>query len=110
MDKTHYFYVLHCADQTFYGGYTVDLERRSKEHNSGKGAKYTRPNYRRPVRMIYAEAYTTRSEAMSAEYRFKAERRPNKEKYLAERGIRFPLQKSQAIVIQNEGGKQDESK
>lgn len=41
METDHYFYVLHCKDDTFYGGYTTDPARRLKEHNSGTGAKYT---------------------------------------------------------------------
>ena len=42
MASNHYFYVLLCHDNTFYGGYTTDLARRLKEHNDGVGAKYTR--------------------------------------------------------------------
>ncbi len=42
MANEHYFYVLFCKDQTFYGGYTTDLSRRLEEHNNGTGAKYTR--------------------------------------------------------------------
>ena len=45
-----YFYVLYCSDQTLYGGYTVNLAQRIACHNQGKGAKYTRPSTRRPVR------------------------------------------------------------
>ncbi len=37
-----YFYVLWCADQTLYTGYTVNLKQRVARHNSGQGAKYTR--------------------------------------------------------------------
>lgn len=33
----HYFYVLRCNDQSFYGGYTTDLSRRLLEHNKGIG-------------------------------------------------------------------------
>lgn len=69
--KEFYFYVLHCADDTFYGGYTTEPERRLKEHNDGIGAKYTRIRSRRPMRMIYTEAFETKSQAMKAEYAFK---------------------------------------
>ena len=75
-----YFYVLECNDGSFYGGYTVDLERRIRTHNSGKGAKYTRS--RRPVRCIYYEIHPTKSEAMRAEYRFKKLTRLEKEAYI----------------------------
>jgi len=44
MEKSnnHYFYVLECADQTLYAGYTNNIEKRVAVHNAGKGAKYTR--------------------------------------------------------------------
>lgn len=37
-----YVYLLRCADDTLYCGVTTDPERRLEEHNSGRGAKYTR--------------------------------------------------------------------
>ncbi len=40
-----------------------------KTHNDGKGAKYTK--VRRPVELIFAEAFDTKREAMQAEYYFK---------------------------------------
>ena len=70
MDKNnHYFYVLECADGSYYAGYSNDVERRLQTHNEGKGAKYTRG--RRPVQLRYVEEYKTKTEAMQAEYRFK---------------------------------------
>ncbi|WP_034633844.1 GIY-YIG nuclease family protein [Maridesulfovibrio bastinii] len=42
-----YVYLLRCSDNSLYCGITTDPQRRLKEHNSGKGAKYTSP--RRPV-------------------------------------------------------------
>ncbi len=38
--KPYYFYVLLCADGTFYGGFTDDVAARVATHNAGKGAKY----------------------------------------------------------------------
>ncbi len=82
MANNHYFYVLQCKDGSFYGGYTVNLERRIEEHNSGRGAKYTRG--RTPVKLIYYECYRTKNEAMSAEYWFKKLPRVKKEAFLKE--------------------------
>ena len=48
---TAYTYILKCADNTFYTGWTTNLENRLKTHNQGKGAKYTRS--RLPVILIY---------------------------------------------------------
>lgn len=94
-----YFYVLWCKDNTLYGGYTTDLTRREEEHNSGTGAKYTRPKTRRPLKMIYAETFETKPEAMRAEYRFKQLSRVKKEQYLEEGGVLFPLSRKTACVI-----------
>lgn len=99
MGKYSYFYVLYCKDNSLYGGYTTDLARRLKEHNSGKGAKYTRPQKRRPAKYLYAEAYESKSEAMRAEYAFKAFIRKDKEVYLKHRGIYQPYNKFNEIVI-----------
>ncbi|WP_271497497.1 GIY-YIG nuclease family protein [Enterococcus sp. 5H] len=86
METNHYFYVLHCQDNTFYGGYTTDPKRRLEEHNSGTGAKYTRLPSRRPVKMIHTEIFATRSDATKAEYAFKKLTRTKKEQYLKKKG------------------------
>lgn len=67
--RLHFMYVLICADETLYTGYTTDLEKRIETHNAGKGAKYTAA--RRPVRLLAHAAFETKHEAMSAEYHFK---------------------------------------
>ena len=74
----HYFYVLECADGSYYAGYTNNIEKRIHTHNEGKGAKYTRA--RRPVVLRYYEQYETKTEAMQAEYRFKQLKRSEKER------------------------------
>jgi putative endonuclease len=65
----HYVYILRCADDTLYTGYTTDPERRLAEHNAGEGAKYTRG--RTPVDLVYLETHDTKSDAMSREYEIK---------------------------------------
>ncbi|WP_249641444.1 MULTISPECIES: GIY-YIG nuclease family protein [unclassified Enterococcus] len=80
MENKAYFYVLKCADKSFYGGYTTEPNRRLKEHNQGTGAKYTR--HRTPVQMIHLEAFETKSEAMKAEAAFKKLTRTAKCQYL----------------------------
>lgn len=82
VEKGHYFYVLYCRDQTLYAGYTNNLSHRLQTHNAGKGAKYTRPQSRRPLSLIYAEAWSTQRQAMQQEYRFKKLNRRQKETYL----------------------------
>ncbi|MBF7093981.1 GIY-YIG nuclease family protein [Streptococcus sp. HF-1907] len=80
-DAVAYMYVVRCADDTLYTGYTTDLERRIKTHNAGKGAKYTR--VRRPVKLIYSESFASKNQAMSAEATFKRKTRKQKLDYIA---------------------------
>lgn len=76
----HFFYVLECNDGSYYAGYTNNLDRRVTVHNEGKGAKYTRAKL--PVHCIYFETYSTKREAMQAEYQFKQLTRMKKEAYI----------------------------
>ena len=74
----HHVYVLACADETFYTGYTTDVQRRVAEHNAGEGAKYTRG--RTPVEVVHTESFETRSAALSREYEVKQLSRTEKER------------------------------
>ena len=51
-----------------YVGYTNDLLKRLRLHNSSKGAKYTRG---KKWTIIYKKKYKTKSLAMKEEYRLK---------------------------------------
>lgn len=96
--KAYYFYVLYCQDNTLYGGYTTNLANRLSVHNDGKGAKYTRVLKRRPVQMVYAERFASKSLAMQAEYRFKQLTRLKKERYLADHG-QGDIRSQQLVLI-----------
>ncbi len=64
-----YTYILKSLTQDrYYYGSTSDLNRRIKEHNSGR-VKSTKA--RRPWKLHYYEAYRTRSEAQRRERYFK---------------------------------------
>lgn len=76
----NYTYILRCADGTYYCGWTNNLDRRLKAHNEGKGAKYTRS--RRPVALVYYEAFSTKEEAMRREYEIKQLPRKKKEELI----------------------------
>lgn len=66
----NYTYMVRCADDTLYTGWTNCLAKRLKAHNEGKdGAKYTRN--KRPVRLVYFEGFETKEEAMRREYQIK---------------------------------------
>ncbi|GAF41225.1 hypothetical protein FC83_GL002237 [Agrilactobacillus composti DSM 18527 = JCM 14202] len=85
--KSYYAYVLECADGSFYGGFTTDVQKRVATHNAGKGAKYTKA--RRPVRLLYYETFQTKSQALKAEASFKKLTRSKKEKFLKAHQIDF---------------------
>ena len=70
-------YMLRCADGSLYTGWTNDLEARVRAHNAGRGGKYTRS--RRPVALVYVEAFATKREAMSREWHVKRMSKAEKE-------------------------------
>ena len=72
----NYTYILKCNDGTLYTGWTNNLEKRVKDHNEGKGAKYTKA--RRPVTLVYYEEFESKEEAMKREYAIKQMSRSEK--------------------------------
>lgn len=66
----NYTYIVECADETLYTGWTTNVQKRVKAHNEEKsGAKYTKA--KRPVKLVYYEGYETKEEAMRREYAIK---------------------------------------
>lgn len=76
----NYTYIVKCKDGTLYTGWTNNLEKRIKEHNDGKGAKYTKA--RLPVELVYYETFETKEEAMSREYAIKQLSRKEKDELI----------------------------
>ena len=62
-------YLIRCSDESLYCGMTNNLKNRLTEHNSGKGAKYTR--FRRPIELVGASFEMTKGDALKLEYRIK---------------------------------------
>lgn len=69
-------YLLQCADGTLYCGWTTDLARRLRAHDSGRGAKYTRT--RLPVVLAAAFPMADATAARKEEARIKALSRADK--------------------------------
>ncbi|MFU0800302.1 MAG: GIY-YIG nuclease family protein [Xylanivirga thermophila] len=69
MIRLCYVYILKCADNTLYTGWTNDLDKRLNAHLSGRGAKYTR--CRLPVELVYTEEYEDKRSAQKREYEIK---------------------------------------
>ena len=76
----NYVYLLRCADNTLYCGWTTDLAARVAAHNSGSGAKYTRS--RLPAELVYYEEYDDKHKAMSREWHIKRLSREEKLKLI----------------------------
>lgn len=77
----NYTYMVRCSDGTLYTGWTNHIEKRIQDHNSGKGAKYTRS--RTPVELVYLEISETKQEAMRKEVYYKRLTRRQKEAMIA---------------------------
>ena len=64
-----FLYLIECQDGSIYTGITVDVEKRYRAHEMGKGAKYMRAHP--PKRLLKVIAFVNRSEASKAEYLIK---------------------------------------
>jgi putative endonuclease len=72
----YYVYLIECRDRTIYTGITTDIQRRFKEHDSGKGGAYTRS--KKVKKVLYTEQYIDRSSALKREAEIKSWRREKK--------------------------------
>jgi putative endonuclease len=81
---THFVYLVVCADQTLYTGYTTNIERRLAAHNAGKGARYTRG--RRPVTLFATWPFASKGDALRAERAIKSLSREQKWQLVLEGG------------------------
>jgi putative endonuclease len=68
-DPKAFVYLLSCSDGSLYCGWTVDIDRRLRAHNSGKASRYT--STRLPVRLAYTRPMPDRAAAMREEARIK---------------------------------------
>lgn len=81
-DRSNYVYIIRCRDDSLYTGWTTDVEKRIAAHNAGRGAKYTRS--RCPVRLVYLEIFSTKSEALKREAAIKCLTTAEKKRLIAE--------------------------
>ncbi|MFA5621465.1 MAG: GIY-YIG nuclease family protein [Thermovirgaceae bacterium] len=76
-----YIYLLRCSDESYYCGIARDPQRRLRQHNEGRGARYTAS--RRPVELIYATSRGySRAQAQVIERKAKMKPRDQKRSYL----------------------------
>ena len=65
MNQRWWLYLLVCRDGRTYAGIAINVAARFAAHSSGRGAKFTRANP--PVRVLGAQAFGSKSEALKAE-------------------------------------------
>ena len=93
----YFVYILRCSDGTFYTGYTGNLIRRFKQHQSGAIPRsYTKS--RRPVELVWAGEFETKEEARSNEKKIKRWNTERKEDLIRED------ENQTAAIFKNEGG------
>lgn len=87
----YFVYMLECRINSrpkgkvyIYTGYTNNLQRRLKEHQEGKGARYTKRFDN--IKLVYSENFETRSQAMRREKEIKKLNRKEK-KFLIKMAI-----------------------
>jgi putative endonuclease len=64
-----YVYLLRCADDSLYCGWTTDLQRRLAAHRAGTASRYTRS--RSPIELAAVVPVADRSAALREEARIK---------------------------------------
>lgn len=87
MEKKYYVYIIQTIDNKLYCGYTDNLEKRFAAHLNGVGAKYTKSH--KPLKIVYNESYSTKSEAMKEEYRIKHLTRVQKLELIANKNTKL---------------------
>ncbi|MDP3988436.1 MAG: GIY-YIG nuclease family protein [Candidatus Levybacteria bacterium] len=59
-----YIYILKCSDGKFYTGFSSDLRKRLKEH---QGGNVSSTRNRKPLELLYYEAYRNKTNALKRE-------------------------------------------
>ena len=81
--KTYFVYILKCNDNSYYTGFTNDLERRLGEHNSGKNKECYTFN-KRPIELMWFETFNDVLNAIAVEKQIKGWSRRKKEALITE--------------------------
>ena len=81
--KTYFVYIVKCSDNSYYTGFTNDLDRRLGEHQSGKNKdSYTFD--KRPVQLMWFETFNDVLNAIAIEKQIKGWSRRKKEALIAQ--------------------------
>ena len=81
--KTYFVYIVKCSDNSYYTGFTNDLDRRLSEHQSGKNKdSYTFD--KRPIQLMWFETFNDVLNAIAIEKQIKGWSRRKKEALIAQ--------------------------
>ena len=69
MSTKWFVYILLCADHSLYTGISPDPQKRFEDHKKGQGGAYTRSH--KPLKLLHAEPFLTKSEALKRELQIK---------------------------------------
>ena len=84
MDDRATVYIVRCSDGSYYAGITrMALETRISQHNLGTFDGYTKS--RRPVELVWSQAFQQLTDAIAAERQLKGWSRAKKEALIAGR-------------------------
>ena len=83
--RDYYVYMIRCKDESLYTGITTDVERRYREHEVGRGAKYTQAKGVKNLE-IYFQCQS-RGEASKIEIYIKSLTKQKKEFFLINQGL-----------------------
>ena len=83
-----YVYLLRCADESLYCGWTTDVQRRLAAHRDGVASRYTRS--RRPVELAAVISVADRLAALREEARIKRLPRAAKLRLIATTQLHMP--------------------
>ena len=81
--RSYFVYILKCSDNSYYTGFTNNLERRFGEHSSGKNKDcYTYD--KRPLELVWFETFNDVLNAIAVEKQIKGWTRRKKEALIKE--------------------------
>lgn len=72
-----YVYILKCANDQYYTGSTIDLEKRLIQHQNGYGSNFTKKNL--PFELVYFEEFQRIDQAFNREKQIQGWSRKKKE-------------------------------
>ncbi len=75
--KGSYTYILKCADQSYYTGSTINIDKRYREHQNGEGSNHTKKHL--PVKLVYLEEFQSIKDAFNREKQIQGWSRAKKE-------------------------------